>query len=161
MGRRKGRAPWCEGAGGAPPWHGDILGVGRPAPPRRPGPRHVGVIHDLGNLLIEGYEVPLPAFQLLGEYLAHIHVKNTRWVRREAADESGAAVWENEWAPLQSGQGSVLQYFRALAEFGYDGWVTVEDFSTDLPLKERTAGNLDYLRRTAALAGLTVGAGVR
>ncbi|WP_309108071.1 sugar phosphate isomerase/epimerase family protein [Arthrobacter sp.] len=124
-------------------------------------PRHVGVIHDLGNLLIEGYEVPLPGFQLLGEYLAHIHVKNTRWTRREANDESGAAVWENEWAPLQSGQGSVLRYFRALAEFGYDGWVTVEDFSTDLPLNERTAGNLDYLRRTAALAGLTVGAGVR
>ena len=117
-------------------------------------PRHVGVIHDLGNLVIEGWEDPLPALQLLGPYLAHIHVKNARWVRQDERDESGAAVWINEWAPLAEGQGSVLAYFRALAGVGYDGWVTVEDFSTELPLAERTAGNLDYLRRTAALAGL-------
>jgi sugar phosphate isomerase/epimerase len=124
-------------------------------------PKHVGVIHDLGNLLIEGQEDYLPAFELLGEYLAHIHVKNAVWVRRDGTDESGAAVFQNEWAPLQSGQGSVLEYFKALAAYGYDGWVTVEDFSTELPLAERTAGNLDYLRRTAALAGLTAGAGAR
>jgi sugar phosphate isomerase/epimerase len=52
----------------------------------------------------------------------------------------------------------VLQYFKALAAFGYDGWVTVEDFSTELPLAERTADNLEYLRSTAALAGLSVAA---
>jgi sugar phosphate isomerase/epimerase len=71
-------------------------------------PKHVGVIHDLGNLLIEGQEDYLPAFELLGEYLAHIHVKNAVWVRRDGTDESGAAVFQNEWAPLQSGQGSFL-----------------------------------------------------
>ncbi|MEZ2391215.1 sugar phosphate isomerase/epimerase family protein [bacterium RCC_150] len=119
-------------------------------------PRHVGVIHDLGNLLIEGWESPLPALQLLGPYLAHVHVKNARWVRTGKKDESGAAVWVNEWAPLAEGQGSVLAYFRALADVGYDSWVTAEDFSTELPLAERTAANLEYLRRTAALAGLAV-----
>ncbi|WP_426998029.1 sugar phosphate isomerase/epimerase family protein [Pseudarthrobacter sp. N5] len=119
-------------------------------------PWHVGVIHDLGNLIIEGWEDPLPALQLLGPYLAHVHVKNARWVRQDTKDESGAAVWAHEWAPLAEGQGSVLAYFRALAAAGYDDWVTVEDFSTELPLAERTAGNLDYLRRTAALAGLVV-----
>jgi sugar phosphate isomerase/epimerase len=121
-------------------------------------PQHVGVIHDLGNLLIEGQEDYLAAFEMLGEYLAHVHVKNTVWVRQRDNDESGAAVYRNEWAPLQSGQGSVLEYFKALAAYGYDGWVTAEDFSTELPLKERTAGNLAYLRRTAALAGLNLGA---
>lgn len=124
-------------------------------------PQHVGVIHDLGNLVIEGWEDPLPGLQLLGEYLAHVHVKNSRWIKTAATDESGAAVWANEWAPLQSGQASVLQYFRALAELGYDGWVTVEDFSTALPLEQRTGQNLEYLRRTAALAGLSVPAGIR
>ncbi|MDQ0635587.1 sugar phosphate isomerase/epimerase [Arthrobacter pascens] len=124
-------------------------------------PQHVGVIHDLGNLLIEGQEDYLPAFELLGEYLAHIHVKNAVWVRTEETDASGAAVFRNEWAPLKTGQASVLEYFKALAAFGYDGWVTVEDFSTELPLAERTAGNLEYLRSTAALAGLTAGAGAR
>lgn len=124
-------------------------------------PQHVGVIHDLGNLVIEGWEDPLPALQLLGEYLAHIHVKNARWVRSPATDEAGAAVWEHEWAPLQSGQASVFKYFLALADFGYDGWVTVEDFSTELPLEERTGQNLAFLRRTAIQAGLPVPAGIR
>lgn len=114
-------------------------------------PQHVGVIHDLGNLLIEGQEDYLPAFELLGEYLAHIHVKNAVWARQDESDASGAAVYRNEWAPLRSGQGSVLEYFKALAAFGYDGWVTVEDFSTELPLAERTADNLEYLKKVAAL----------
>src|SRR5207245_910494 len=114
---------------------------------------------DLGNVLIEGWESPLPALQLLGPYLAHVHVKNARWVRRDERDAAGGAVWVNEWAPLAEGQGSVLDYFRALADVGYDAWVTVEDFSTDVPLAERTAGNLAYLRRTAELAGIRVGAG--
>lgn len=122
-------------------------------------PQHVGVIHDLGNLVIEGWESPLPALQLLGPYLAHVHVKNARWVRGSGRDEAGSAVWQSEWAPLAEGQGSVLGYFRALAEAGYDGWVTVEDFSTDAPLADRTAGNLRYLRRAAELAGISVGAG--
>ncbi|MDO5863158.1 sugar phosphate isomerase/epimerase [Paenarthrobacter ureafaciens] len=119
-------------------------------------PQHVGVIHDLGNLLIEGWESPLPALELLGPYLAHVHVKNARWVRTENRDEAGASVWVNEWAPLAEGQGSVLEYFKALASVGYDHWVTVEDFSTEVPLAERTAGNLDFLRRAADAAGLTI-----
>lgn len=121
-------------------------------------PQHVGVIHDLGNLVIEGWESPLPALQLLGPYLAHVHVKNARWVRTSEADEAGAAVWTSEWAPLAEGQASVLDYFRALADVGYDDWVTVEDFSTDVPLAERTAGNLAFLRKTAAIAGIRTGA---
>ncbi|MEV7604071.1 sugar phosphate isomerase/epimerase family protein [Paenarthrobacter sp. NPDC089322] len=119
-------------------------------------PRHVGVIHDLGNLLIEGWESPLPALQLLGPYLAHVHVKNARWVPTKNHDPAGGAIWASEWAPLAEGIGNVVTYFKALAEAGYDEWVTVEDFSTDVPLAERTAGNLDFLRRAASLAGLTV-----
>jgi sugar phosphate isomerase/epimerase len=37
-------------------------------------------------------------------------------------------------------------YLRTLLDVGYDGWVTVEDFSTVRPLAERTARNLAYLR---------------
>ena len=109
-------------------------------------PAAVGVIHDLGNLVIEGHEDFLAAFQMLGDYLAHVHVKNVAW--RASADEGfdGSAVWHNEWAPLRTGQADVEAYFTALADHGYDGWMTVEDFSTELPLAERTADNLAYLR---------------
>ena len=33
-----------------------------------------------------------------------------------------------------------------LRRHGYDGWVTCEDFSTKLPLEQRCADNLAYLR---------------
>jgi sugar phosphate isomerase/epimerase len=109
-------------------------------------PAHIGVIHDLGNLVIEGYEQPLAGFQLLGPYLAHVHVKNARFVPTDEPGFAGEIVWRDEWAPLRTGQADVFGYFRALAEIGYDGWVTVEDFSTSLPLEERTRDNLEYLR---------------
>jgi sugar phosphate isomerase/epimerase len=113
-------------------------------------PEAVGVIHDLGNLVIEGHEDFLAAFQMLGPYLAHVHVKNVLW--RASAEEGfdGSVLWQNEWAPLRTGQADVETYFTALADHGYDGWVTVEDFSTELPLAERTADNLAYLRAIQA-----------
>ncbi|WP_144766206.1 sugar phosphate isomerase/epimerase [Curtobacterium sp. 9128] len=109
-------------------------------------PEHVGVIHDLGNLVIEGHEDHLAAFELLGPYLAHVHVKNARWVDTGDTRADGSAIWQNVWAPLRTGQASVSDYFDALRTHGYDGWVTIEDFSTDLPLEARTADNLAYLR---------------
>ncbi|MEY9851281.1 sugar phosphate isomerase/epimerase [Leifsonia sp. EB41] len=112
-------------------------------------PEAVGVIHDLGNLLIEGQERTLSALQLLGPYLAHVHVKNVQWLRGEP-EADGTARWRHDWAPLREGVGDVDAYFRALHEFGYDGWVTCEDFSTAVPLEERTRGNLAYLRDVEA-----------
>lgn len=109
-------------------------------------PAHVGVIHDLGNLVIEGYEDHLAAFELLGPYLAHAHVKNARWVDTGDTRADGSSIWQHEWAPLRTGQASVSEYLDALRQVGYDGWVTIEDFSTDLPLEARTADNLAYLR---------------
>jgi sugar phosphate isomerase/epimerase len=113
-------------------------------------PAAVGVIHDLGNLVIEGHEDFLAAFQMLGPYLAHVHVKNALW--RASVDEGSdsSVTWQNEWASLRDGQADVEAYFTALADHGYDGWVTVEDFSTELPLAERTADNLAYLRGVRA-----------
>ena len=112
-------------------------------------PKHVGVIHDLGNLVIEGREETLASLQLLGPYLAHVHVKNVAWLPGEL-EEDGTVRWHHEWAPLRTGTGDVDAYFRALHAFGYDGWVTCEDFSTDLPLEERTRDDLAYLRAVEA-----------
>lgn len=113
-------------------------------------PAAVGVIHDLGNLIIEGHEDHLAGFQMLGEYLAHVHVKNVAWRETAADGFDGSAVWQEDWASLRAGQADVSAYLRALIAHGYDGWITVEDFSTDLPLADRTADNLAFLR--AALA---------
>ncbi|GAA2066560.1 sugar phosphate isomerase/epimerase family protein [Leifsonia soli] len=120
-------------------------------------PEHVGVIHDLGNLVIEGREETLASLQLLGPYLAHVHVKNAAWVPGDP-EEDGTVRWHHEWAPLRTGAGDVDAYFRALHAFGYDGWVTCEDFSTDVPLRERTRDDLAYLRAVAARTATTAAA---
>jgi sugar phosphate isomerase/epimerase len=108
-------------------------------------PAHVGVIHDLGNLLIEGQERHESAFELLGPYLAHVHIKNAKWAAGPP-DADGIVPWHNEWAPLRTGQADVRGYLAALVRHGYDRWVTLEDFSTALPLAERTADNLAFVR---------------
>jgi len=108
-------------------------------------PEHIGVIHDLGNLIIEGQERPTSAFELLGPYLAHVHIKNARWVAGDP-DADGIVAWHHEWAPLRTGQSDVRGYVAALVRHGYDGWITLEDFSTELPLAERTADNLAFVR---------------
>ena len=122
-------------------------------------PRSVGVIHDLGNLIIEGQETHRAAFELLGPYLAHVHVKNARWVAGapaaggaggggaggDGAVADGIVAWHHEWATLRTGQADVRGYVRDLVAHGYDGWITLEDFSTELPLAERTADNLAFM----------------
>ncbi len=113
-------------------------------------PAHVGVIHDIGNLMIEGQENALAGFQMLGPYLAHVHVKNVAW-RPTGSRPDGSTAWAEDWAPLREGQADLPAYFAALREYGYDGWVTVEDFSTALPLAQRTAENLAYLRELALI----------
>lgn len=108
-------------------------------------PVAVGVIHDLGNLLIEGHEDHLSAFQMLGPYLAHVHVKNGGWWPAETTAD-GTVRWVHRFAPLRTGQADVGDYLHTLRRHGYDGWVCVEDFSSEQPLAQRTADNLAYLR---------------
>ncbi len=114
-------------------------------------PAHVGVLHDLGNLVIEGQERFESAFELLGDYLAHVHIKNVRWVAGEP-DQDGVLAWHEQWAPLRTGQADVRAYVAALVRHGYDGWIAVEDFSTERPLDQRTADNLAFLRDAHARA---------
>lgn len=112
-------------------------------------PAHVGVIHDIGNMLQEGYEYDLWSLEILGEHLAHVHVKNAVPVAKPA-DDGSRTDWHWEWAPMRHGVGNLPRLFKALKEFGYSGWVSVEDFSAQVPLEERVRDNLAYLRELAA-----------
>ncbi|GAA2382798.1 sugar phosphate isomerase/epimerase [Dactylosporangium salmoneum] len=112
-------------------------------------PATIGVIHDLGNLIYEGHEDHRAAFQMLGEYLQHVHVKNVAW-HPVATASDGTVTWKADWATLREGQADVGAYLRALREHGYDGWVTLEDFSTAVPLAERTRDNLAYVKAQLA-----------
>lgn len=112
-------------------------------------PAHVGVLHDVGNMLAEGNEDVVAGLQMLGPYLAHVHVKNGRWSPGSRRAD-GTVAWSFGWTPMADGQADLPALFAGLRSVGYDGWVSSEDFSTELPLEERTAGNLALLRSLAA-----------
>lgn len=88
-------------------------------------PVHVGVIYDVGNLVWEGYEDRPLALQLLGDRLAHIHLKNV-----SAAPGRGCDPWEYRWSPLDDGFVDIPALLGDLADVGYAGWISIEDLST-------------------------------
>ena len=107
---------------------------------------HIGVIHDIGNLVNEGFEDLGAAFQILGEYLAHVHVKNGNWWPNAQFGPDGQVIWGFNWAQLRDGQADIEWLFRALVASGYDGWVTLEDFvDHNRARDERLEDSLAYL----------------
>lgn len=108
--------------------------------------QHVGVIHDVGNMVYEGFENYRMGLEMLGDYLAHVHVKNARWFP-EKYREDKSLIWKCDAAPLHKGIADIRDLFEALQAVGYDGWITVEDFSTERPLDDRLKENLAFLKR--------------
>jgi sugar phosphate isomerase/epimerase len=108
-------------------------------------PESVGTIYDPGNMVWEGHEQYRLGLETLGPYLAHVHAKNSAW-RQTGQRADGSLDWEAEWAPLDKGIVDLHELFAALRAVGYDGWISVEDFTTDPPLSERVRKNLEYLR---------------
>ncbi len=112
-------------------------------------PDYVGVIHDAGNMVYEGFENYRLGMEALGPFLAHVHLKNARWDCL-GLREDGSARWQPSFAALRDGVVDVEALFTALHCVGYNGWISFEDFSTDMPLGERVRDNLEYAQRVAA-----------
>ncbi|WP_411344231.1 sugar phosphate isomerase/epimerase family protein [Paenibacillus sp. WLX1005] len=85
-------------------------------------PAHIGVLYDPGNLVHEGYEHHRMGLEMLGPYLAHVHVKNAAWQQQNGQ-------WQSDWAPLNEGIVRWAPIVRHLQQLGYDGYLGVEDFS--------------------------------
>lgn len=91
-------------------------------------PQHVGVLYDPGNMVHEGYENYRMGLELLGPYLAHVHVKNGGY-RKQPSEDGTEATWSGEWTPLAQGAVPWRQVIRDLKSVGYDGYFGIEDFS--------------------------------
>ncbi|TXK75914.1 sugar phosphate isomerase/epimerase [Paenibacillus sp. N3.4] len=91
-------------------------------------PDHVGVLHDAGNMVHEGYENHRMGLELLGPYLAHVHVKNAHWVPT-GEEEAGVKLWKSDWSPLDNGVVNWKAVLGDLKAIGYDGYLGIEDFS--------------------------------
>lgn len=114
-------------------------------------PKHVGVILDAGNMVYEGFETYSLAVDLLGDYLAHVHVKNAAWQR--VGEEAGTARWMCDAAEMWAGIADYRAVLNALARAGYTGWLSFEDFSQNLTTAEKLTRNIDYMHRLEAEMG--------
>lgn len=104
-------------------------------------PEWIGVIHDAGNMVNEGYEHYRLGLELLGPYLYHVHIKNAAYQFPE-----GGGLWEPKWAPLENGVVNWQDLFKALKSVGYNGWLGLEDFSGQRPTEEALKFNAEFLR---------------
>ena len=107
-------------------------------------PDAIGAIFDLPNMSRVALEDTRQSLDLLGPYLAYCHIGGSRPVAG-APGEHGQRQWSWEFCALEEGVADIPQVVADLRAVGYDGYLTIEDFSprdTDLKLREGTA----YLR---------------
>jgi sugar phosphate isomerase/epimerase len=107
-------------------------------------PEAVGVIYDPGNMAREGFEDYRIGTEILGPYLAHVHLKNAGFDR-----PAKGGAWKARWAPLEDGVVDFDALFDALSGIGYDGWLVVEDFSRMRPDRQVLRHNLGFVRDLA------------
>lgn len=108
-------------------------------------PKHMGVIYDPGNMVHEGFENWQLGCELLGKYLAHVHVKNASWSIVEG-EKDGNLRWRPASDTLRRGRANWRDIIRALVAVKYDGWLSLEDFApgnTEAKLKD----DAKYLKR--------------
>ena len=109
-------------------------------------PEYIGVIYDPGNMVYEGYERYINGLQILGDYVAHVHVKNASLVPGKRA-ENGEVIWEQRQNPLTEGSVNFADLFKALRAVGYDHTISVEDFSNEATTEEKLRSNLEFLKK--------------
>jgi sugar phosphate isomerase/epimerase len=115
-------------------------------------PALVGVIHDAGNMVYEGYEQYRMGLEILGPYLGHVHLKSASW-QTVGTRADGGPEWRAGWAELRKGIVDLHALISALRAVGYDGWLSFEDFTTDRPLRERLHDNLAFVKGIVAEVG--------
>jgi sugar phosphate isomerase/epimerase len=108
-------------------------------------PEYVGVIYDPGNMVLEGFETYLMGLQLLGPYLAHVHLKNAAFTH-----PTNGGVWQAKWMPLEDGVVNFKEVLRSLLKVGYDGWLVMEDFSAARGSLETLHHNLTFIKNLLA-----------
>ncbi|MTD52599.1 sugar phosphate isomerase/epimerase family protein [Amycolatopsis pithecellobii] len=111
-------------------------------------PARVGVIYDVGNMVFEGYEDHRIGSALLGPYLHHVHLKNALFRPGNGGDP--VRVHRPMWSPLDDGVVDVPGVLRYLDEIGYDGWVSLEDLSTERDPAETLRHNARVLAACGA-----------
>lgn len=108
-------------------------------------PDTVGVLFDPGNMVHEGYENYRMGLELLGPYLAHVHVKNAKCAAGDRRDD-GSLAWQMSWTGVADGIVDWKQVITDLKAVGYDGMLGLEDFSLTYPSRAALRENVHFIR---------------
>ena len=114
-------------------------------------PKYIGVIFDPGNMIYEGMENWRLSLELLGPWLAHVHVKNTSWDIAETMPD-GRTRWQPSAATLQGGIVDWGEVIQDLLAVGYKGYLSSEDFSRGESTEDKVRNGLRYLKGLEAAA---------
>jgi len=88
-------------------------------------PETVGVLYDPANMISDGWEVPGLSINILGPYLAEVHVKNSKWVPNRD-DPRGVKTWKVESAYMEDGCVNWAEVIEQLKLHRYTGWLVEE-----------------------------------
>ena len=108
-------------------------------------PRYIGAILDPGNMVYEGYEDWRMGMELLGPYLAHVHIKNSQWIPT-GTRPTGETEWQASAAALDKGIVDFRQFMADLRAVGYEGWCSFEDFSAFDSTRGKLSRDIAYMR---------------
>jgi sugar phosphate isomerase/epimerase len=122
----------------------------------------IGIIFDVQNMIEEGYEGIELGLDVVGPYLAHVHIGGH--MPRPIAtrrDETETLLWTWRACDLADGLLNNRTLWSELQRIGYDGFLTVEDFKRGdiYDVEARYRRCIEYLRGiekidgTPALAG--------
>jgi sugar phosphate isomerase/epimerase len=90
----------------------------------------IGVIYDVQNMVREGFEGYRLGLDLLGQYLAHVHIGGHRPMPSPRRPD-GTVRWLWEACSIADGLLDAGNLISELRRSGYSGFLTVEDFRTE------------------------------
>ena len=113
-------------------------------------PNEIGVIYDPQNMVRDGFETISLAIPMLGEYIAHCHFGAHRPVAGEL-DENGVRQWSWEACPMNEGLYNFPLAMKRLKKIGYDKFISIEDFRTNVTDEEKFSDGLAFLKKIEGL----------
>jgi sugar phosphate isomerase/epimerase len=108
-------------------------------------PEDAGVLYDPANTISDGWEVPKVALNVLGPYLAEIHVKNSKWV--PDVTENGITRWKTEPADLENGCVNWAEVIEQLKVHGFTGWLVEEGHTSGRESYQRLKMAYELLKK--------------
>lgn len=90
-------------------------------------PNHIGAIFDVPNMIRVGLEDSKMGLELLGPYLAHVHIGNATPVQTQR-DATGSMHWQWDFCDLREGMADIPQIVQDLKDVGYQGYISLEEF---------------------------------